>query len=118
VIKLGWQAFLIGSSHEAVRLSGEFHCIISKTAISYIMKLNEIWMKRLLSMLWFHRHLILTHKELVIVPSEFHLHETQYSLFIKTLAYHQKYICDRLLNANETLNETYLTNVEGMKTSY
>jgi hypothetical protein len=46
----------------------------------------------------------MTHRELVTVPREFHPHETQFfSLFIKTLTCHQKCICDRLLNANETL---------------
>jgi hypothetical protein len=46
----------------------------------------------------------MTHRELVTVPREFHPHKTQFFyLFIKTLTCHQKYICDRLLNTNETL---------------
>jgi hypothetical protein len=45
----------------------------------------------------------MTHRELVTVPREFNSHETQFFyLFIKTLSCHQKCICGRLLNANET----------------
>jgi hypothetical protein len=46
----------------------------------------------------------MTHRELVTVPKEFYPYETQFfSLFIKTLSCHQKYICGSLLNTNETL---------------
>jgi hypothetical protein len=45
----------------------------------------------------------MTHRELIIVPREFHPHETHFSLFLKMLLHHQKCLCDTLLNANETL---------------
>jgi len=42
----------------------------------------------------------MTHKELVIVPKEFHPYKT--SLFLKMLP-HQKCLCGGLLNANEIM---------------
>jgi hypothetical protein len=42
--------------------------------------------------------------KLVIVPREFHPHETHFfSLFLKMLPRHQKHLCDSLLNANENM---------------
>jgi hypothetical protein len=64
-------------------------------------------MKYSLSMESFHSMISLafnfmTHKELVIVPREFHLDETHFfSLFLNTLSCHQKYR-DNLFNANKT----------------
>jgi hypothetical protein len=42
----------------------------------------------------------------IVMSREFLPHETHlFSLFIKTFSCHQKHICERLLNANETLVE-------------
>jgi hypothetical protein len=51
----------------------------------------------------------MTHRELVIVSREFHLRETHFSFFLKTLAHYQKHLCGSLLNANNTLIKLSLT---------
>jgi len=57
---------------------------------------------------WFYRYLMLRLKELVITPREFHPHETHFfSLFIKALPCHKKYIYDKLLNINEILRKLW-----------
>ena len=54
----------------------------------------------------------MTHKELVIVPREFHSHDTHFfSIFLNALSYHKKCLCDNLFNADETLMKFLLRRV-------
>jgi hypothetical protein len=48
---------------------------------------------------------------LVIIPEEFHRHETHFfSLLKKTLSHYQKCLCANLLNTNETLRKLPMKN--------